>query len=62
MLTNTTFMALVHPNFLDKSVSNISFRVYIFFGSRKRFSQKEAERWWEENQTKVHHKYEIETR
>lgn len=30
--------------------------------SRKRFSQKEAERWWEENQTKVHHKYEIETR
>ncbi|KAJ1388172.1 Zinc finger, FYVE/PHD-type [Sesbania bispinosa] len=28
--------------------------------SRKRFSQKEAERWWEENQGTVYHKYEIE--
>ncbi|XP_061350338.1 PH, RCC1 and FYVE domains-containing protein 1 [Gastrolobium bilobum] len=28
--------------------------------SRRRFSQKEAERWWEENQGTVYHKYEIE--
>ncbi|XP_058787771.1 PH, RCC1 and FYVE domains-containing protein 1-like [Vicia villosa] len=28
--------------------------------SRKRFAQKEAERWWEENQAKVYHKYGIE--
>ncbi|KAL1365428.1 hypothetical protein HN51_013456 [Arachis hypogaea] len=28
--------------------------------SRKRFSEKEAERWWEENQCRVYHKYEIE--
>ncbi|XP_057430235.1 PH, RCC1 and FYVE domains-containing protein 1 isoform X2 [Lotus japonicus] len=28
--------------------------------SRKRFFQMEAERWWEENQSAVYHKYEIE--
>ncbi|KAE9598836.1 putative chromatin regulator PHD family [Lupinus albus] len=28
--------------------------------SRKRFSEKEAERWWEENQATVYHKYDIE--
>ncbi|KAL5721665.1 hypothetical protein ACHQM5_005281 [Ranunculus cassubicifolius] len=28
--------------------------------SRKRFTDKEAERWWEENQYKVHEKYNIE--
>ncbi|KAK9115713.1 hypothetical protein Sjap_014660 [Stephania japonica] len=28
--------------------------------SRKRFSEKEAERWWEENQQRVYEKYEIE--
>ncbi|KAL2333184.1 hypothetical protein Fmac_014397 [Flemingia macrophylla] len=28
--------------------------------SRKRFSEKEAERWWEENQGTVYHKYGIE--
>ncbi|CAL0334800.1 unnamed protein product [Lupinus luteus] len=28
--------------------------------SRKRFSEKEAERWWEENQAIVYHKYDIE--
>ncbi|QCD77986.1 hypothetical protein DEO72_LG1g1615 [Vigna unguiculata] len=28
--------------------------------SRKRFSEKEAEKWWEENQSKVYHKYGIE--
>jgi hypothetical protein len=40
--------------------SEFCFHLYIFIGSRKRFSQKEAEKWWEENQTKVYHKYEIE--
>ncbi|XP_068646888.1 PH, RCC1 and FYVE domains-containing protein 1 isoform X1 [Aristolochia californica] len=28
--------------------------------SRKRFSEKEAERWWEENQLRVYQKYDIE--
>uniref|UniRef100_A0A1D1YG27 Putative E3 ubiquitin-protein ligase HERC1 n=1 Tax=Anthurium amnicola TaxID=1678845 RepID=A0A1D1YG27_9ARAE len=28
--------------------------------SRKRFSEKEAEKWWEENQTRVYKKYDIE--
>ncbi|KAE9594430.1 hypothetical protein Lal_00001349 [Lupinus albus] len=28
--------------------------------SRKRFSEKEAEKWWEGNQAKVYHKYDIE--
>ncbi|KAK2440451.1 Regulator of chromosome condensation (RCC1) family with FYVE zinc finger domain-containing protein [Trifolium repens] len=37
----------------EKGVKRVRF-------SRKRFSQKEAEKWWEENQTKVYHKYEIE--
>ncbi|KAF9624733.1 hypothetical protein IFM89_013271 [Coptis chinensis] len=28
--------------------------------SRKRFSEKEAERWWQENHLRIHEKYEIE--
>ncbi|CAL5202789.1 unnamed protein product [Lathyrus oleraceus] len=50
---NGVYITLITSPTGEKGLKRVRF-------SRKRFAQKEAERWWEENQATVYHKYGIE--